>query len=321
MQEDSFRSTATPSMLLRYLLSNWLHGEVARRAQDAFSKQGAESPEESAESSKPSGSAQADSEPRADAQAEPEDDAQSARCQVGVVVALSIEAGAIVDRLQGTVRTRAHGFQAHVGKLAGRRIVVAEAGAGQEAAARATRALITGHHPRWIISAGFAGGLDEKLAANDIVVADSVVNEAGERMAIDLKMPAGEHLHVGRLLTVDRIIHRADEKKRLGERHAALAADMETFAVAAACREEKVPFLAVRVISDTAAEQLPGDIEHLMRQKTLSGKLGAVTGSVFRRPSSVKDMWKLKERAIVAGDRLDKFLAGVIEQLVPAAVE
>ncbi|MFY9342078.1 MAG: hypothetical protein WAT39_06300 [Planctomycetota bacterium] len=42
---------------------------------------------------------------------------------------------------------------------------------------------------------------------------------------------------------------------------------------------------------------------------------GAVVGTLWRRPSSVKDMWKLKETALLAADGLAKFLAGLIMQL------
>jgi adenosylhomocysteine nucleosidase len=55
----------------------------------------------------------------------------------------------------------------------------------------------------------------------------------------------------------------------------------------------------------------------LAKQKTRTAKLGAVVGAAWRRPSSVKDMWKLKEDALLASDRLAKFLASTIGQLIP----
>ena len=42
-------------------------------------------------------------------------------CHVGVVFALGIEAGGLVDRLSGVIRTQGAGFSARVGGLAGRR--------------------------------------------------------------------------------------------------------------------------------------------------------------------------------------------------------
>ena len=81
------------------------------------------------------------------------------------------------------------------------------------------------------------------------------------------------------------------------------------------CRKLKSKFLAVRIISDTVDDVLPKEIENLLDQSSLAGKLGAVAGAILNRPSSVKDMWRLREAAIKASDRLAKFLTGVMSQL------
>ena len=43
-------------------------------------------------------------------------------------------------------------------------------------AAAGAELLIAGHRPRWIISAGFAGGLDPALARNDLVLPHEVID-------------------------------------------------------------------------------------------------------------------------------------------------
>jgi adenosylhomocysteine nucleosidase len=193
-------------------------------------------------------------------------------------------------------------------------------GHGQAAARRGAEVLIEGHRPRWVISAGFAGGLQPPTERGDIVMADSVVGDHGERLAIDLRMPTADdspsrHVHVGRLLTVDRIIKTAEEKRLLGQQHAALAVDMETLAVAQVCRKQKQRFLAIRAITDAVDDQLPADVERLLNRPTMARKIGSAAGSLLRRPSAAKDLWRLRESAIVAADRLAKFLEGVIKQL------
>ena len=235
-------------------------------------------------------------------------------CHVGLVFALPIEAGGFVDKLSGAITTAGAGFIAREGGLAGRRMVVVESGAGCEQAAQATEALIHGHRPQWIISAGFAGGLDERLKQGDILVADSIAAPDGRNLAIDFKMPPLSHLHVGRLLTVDRVIVDPAEK-RPGRTAQALAVDMETLGVAEVCSREKVRFLSVRVIIDEVGRTLPRDIDLLVKKKSMAGRFGAAAGAIVRRPSSVKDMWQLKEDALVASERLAKFLVGIVEQL------
>lgn len=252
------------------------------------------------------------------------DDAQPPRCDVGLVFALAIESGGLQDLLDGLLATRAGELTFRHGGLAGRGVTIVESGVGPQRAAAGTEALIAGHQPAWVISAGFAGGLDERLRLNDIVMAESVVNTDGGRLSLDLKISPQEvartaGLHVGRLLTVDRIVSTAQQKRSLAADHGALAVDMETYGVAEICRRHKVRFLAVRVISDTVDDELPPDLERLVEPGSLARRIGAVAGTLWRRPSSVKDMLQLKQRALEASDRLAAFLAGVISQLPPSA--
>jgi len=241
-------------------------------------------------------------------------------CHVGLVFALSMEAGSLVDRLSGVLRTQGAGFVVREGGLAGRRLVIVESGVGMQAAARGVKALLAGHKPRWVISAGFAGGLDDKVRKGDIVMANEVIDPGGPRLAIDFKidpqvLAQTPRLHVGGLLTTDRVITRAAEKRKLGVTHRALAVDMETLAVARACQAEKVRFLAIRAISDSVDQELPRDVDRLVKKKSMAGRLGAAAGAIVNRPSSIKDMWQLKEDALVASNRLAAFLAGIVPQL------
>ncbi|HEY4760918.1 MAG TPA: hypothetical protein VIH42_10100, partial [Thermoguttaceae bacterium] len=118
----------------------------------------------------------------------------------------------------------------------------------------------------------------------------------------------------GKLLTIDHVVRQPSEKQALFQQHQALAVDMETFAVAEVCQRRDLPLLAVRIILDAAADALPPDIKHLLRQKTEVARLGAALAALWRRPSRFKDFWALKENALIAADHLAKFLAQLIEQ-------
>ena len=294
-------------MVYRFILGNWLRNAAGQKIREKVVQTARE---EFAEAAR---------EPQADEPAEPQ-----RPCDVGVVFALKIEAGGLEDLLDGVTKTRGEEFLALDGHLKGRRVVAVVSGPGERAARLATEALLDGHDPRWVISAGFAGGLSDQVSRHDLLMADTLANAAGQRLAIDLKvdptslaqMPG---VHVGRLLTVDRIIRLPAEKRSLGDQHQALAVDMESFTVADVCRQRRVRFLSVRVISDSVNDELPPDVQRLMDQKTRPAKLGAVIGAVWNRPSSVKDMLRLKENAIIASDRLAGFLASTIQQLVPSA--
>jgi adenosylhomocysteine nucleosidase len=239
---------------------------------------------------------------------------------VVVVFALSIESGGLVDLLKERTTTRCHSHTEHRGQLNGRHVLVAESGVGQTAANNVTTDLIGLYQPNWVISAGFAGALQPELRRGHILMAEEVVDVTGKRLSIGLTVDraaieASPSLHVGRLLTVDQLIRTRGVKEQLGAVHAALACDMETLAVAQACQHAGTKFMSIRIISDSIDDELPKEIESLLAQESLVGKLGAAAGAIVNRPSSVKDMWKLKEDALKATDRLSRFVTGVIEQL------
>ena len=154
------------------------------------------------------------------------------------------------------------------------------------------------------------------MRVGDIVVASSVVDPAGAELAIDLKMEPDPKrgLCVGRLVTVEQIVRTVADKKTLAERHSASAVDMESLAVAQVCREAKVRFLAVRVVSDDLSADLPKEIASVVGSSG-TVRIGAVAGALFKRLGSAKDLWRLREQSLLAADRLATFLDGVVVQL------
>lgn len=264
-----------------------------------------------------------------------DDDQPPEPCHVGIVVALSQEAGGLIDRLSGGIDIAGAEFKIREGGLSGRRVAVVVSRPGRKAAARAAEALIAGHAPRWVISAGFAGGLVDNVARGDIVVADEIVaggdvpsneDSANEGRPISVDVPnelaatgaeksIKAKLHVGRFVTVDALATTPDRKRALATAHDAIAVDMESLAVAEVCRREQRAFLAIRIVSDAVDDALPAEVSNLIKQKSLAGQFGAVAGALFKRPSSIKDLYRLKEDALLASDSLAKFLEAVVAKL------
>src|SRR4051794_13084746 len=91
---------------------------------------------------------------------------------VGVVAAMSIEVGFLVDRLSKVRKYAGPRPTVIEGECAGKVVALVVAGLGREAARAGARILLDGHRPRWIVSAGFAGALDLELRRNDVVLAD-----------------------------------------------------------------------------------------------------------------------------------------------------
>ena len=114
----------------------------------------------------------------------------STAVDVGIVFALSVEADAFERLVEDRREVRGAQFAFSTGVAAGRQIAWCISGVGSAAAAAAARQLIDGHHPRLIVSAGFAGGLDPKLQRG-VAVRPNVAVLDHASQPITLAAPSG----------------------------------------------------------------------------------------------------------------------------------
>jgi adenosylhomocysteine nucleosidase len=116
-----------------------------------------------------------------------------------------------------------------------------------------------------LMSFGLAGGLAPHLNSGDLILAVSVVAEDGVVYETDSVWLENALSLIGDEVSVikasiagrDRPVLTADEKAELYHDVSAVAVDMESHAVARVAAENGVPFLALRVIIDTAARDIP----------------------------------------------------------------
>jgi len=171
--------------------------------------------------------------------------------------------------------------------LHGRRAILIANGPGPKLV---NKALASNSIPSWnvteVISTGFCGALDPALRIGDIVI-------------------AGE----GEIWSEDRVAVRADEKRQLRERTGARVVEMEFAAVQTKAREWGVPCRAVRVVSDSAGEDLPLDFN---RYRDAEGRFQltriALAGLV--RPFTVlPKLMQLDRNSRLATEKLGAFFA------------
>ncbi len=235
---------------------------------------------------------------------------------VGIVAALPLEVGYLVDMLRRVRRYHAASMPVIEGEHDGRIVVIAVGGMGRAAARRAAGILLDGHRPGWIISAGFAGALDPALERNDLALPGELIDADGHRFPVIRPDSLGGGVrHVsGRLLTLDRLVLDPAEKADLHRTTGADLVDMESSAVAAVCAERLVRFLSIRIVSDDARTTLPPEVASLLT-KSGSYRVGAALRAIWNRPSSVKDFWTLHEHALEAADRLARFIGRCLREL------
>lgn len=160
------------------------------------------------------------------------------------------------------------------GTLHGNRVKLALSGIGKVNAAVCAARLIDGFRPDCIVSSGCAGGLASGLRLLDVIVSTETVYhdvscgpefEYGRmqgfppRFASDprlLKAAEGldseGRIHYGLTCSGDRFVSTPEEARDiLSHFPEALAADMESGALAQVCFLHGIPFISLRVISDT----------------------------------------------------------------------
>ncbi|MEW6658894.1 MAG: hypothetical protein AB1424_09560 [Thermodesulfobacteriota bacterium] len=200
-------------------------------------------------------------------------------------------------------------------------------GMGEEAASQAARKIISLWQPEIIVSLGFGGALLPGLIPGQVVLGASFRRydpETGSLEEVEAPAPprplgelaaslesAGLPAVSGSFVSTPGIIH----KERQGERLRRLAQpvlDLETAALAAAAAAAGLPFLALRVITDTAAEEIPDFLREGWEPgygPSFKKALGWLAGDP-RRLGPMLHLWR---RSRLAARRL----AAALEVLLP----
>lgn len=171
------------------------------------------------------------------------------------------------------------------GQIKGVEIVALFCGVCKVNAAIATQILIDTFAVNIVINAGTAGGMDKKLNIFDTVistevayhdVAPGILTEFHpwmetvyfradptllnlSRQAVD-KMNIEDEVYWGRMVTGEAFI--ADEgREKINEQYSPLSVDMETASIAHVCHVNKIPFISIRSITDTATHSGTGHFE------------------------------------------------------------
>ena len=220
------------------------------------------------------------------------------------------EADAFAARGRQVSQVHAAGLTFHEGTVVGRRVAWVVAGAGIERAERACRLLIDGHRPGLIVSAGFAGGLVPGIERGRVVAPARAIRAGHEVVPLAVAAAIGT-ANAGAVVTIDHVACTAHEKESLAATGAELV-DMETWGVARAARESGLECVGLRVVSDTASDELPREMAALVKPQSSLRRLGAALRAVSRRPGAAIDMWQLWEHAVVDA----RTLANALERLI-----
>ena len=195
--------------------------------------------------------------------------------KVGIICAGDTELAPFLPIIEECKISEKAMLKFYEGKISGAYVVVLFCGVCKVNAAIATQILIDTYQVDCIINAGTAGGMDPKLQIFDTVIstevayhdvdegiltefhpwletvffkADANLLELSEKAVS--KMNPEYQVVWGRMVTGEAFI--ADEgRAKINEQFAPLTVDMETASIAHVCYVNKIPFLAIRSITDT----------------------------------------------------------------------
>jgi adenosylhomocysteine nucleosidase len=176
-------------------------------------------------------------------------------------------------------------------------------GVGRKNAARSVQESLGRIKPATVFTCGFAGGLDPALVAGSVVFAT-------DDLALKGKLTAAGATSA-RILCAANIAITVAEKAELKRTSVADAVEMESEAIQTICRERGIPCATVRVISDTASEDLPLDFNALSKPD-LSIDFGKLAMAIARQPSKIPALMRLQKNCAFAADQLAKVLSRVV---------
>ena len=224
---------------------------------------------------------------------------------LAILSALDDEQRGLLDGLVNPQKVVRAGRTFWTGALAGVPVVLATSGIGKVAAAITSSALIEAYGVNQVVFTGVAGGVGPGVNVGDVVVGTAFIQHdmdcsplfpryqiplsgvsalpADARLSTLLLQScqaAGLHLpsyarpvamHTGLIASGDRFVSKAGEAATMlaamaQAEHFPLAVEMECAAVAQVCADYRIPFAAVRTISDRADAQAHGDFQAFVTQ-------------------------------------------------------
>jgi adenosylhomocysteine nucleosidase len=193
-------------------------------------------------------------------------------------------------------------------QLNGQRLLMVANGPGAALAREAVCRAFGQERADAVVSTGWCGALDPALKLGDIVVA-SRIDALDEQVGYNTEIPRTQRAYrLGRLISLDRVIQRAEEKAPLGAA-GGVAVEMEAAAVASEARRLGAPFFCVRVVMDRAEEGLGLDFNRLRSPDGRFSRARILSAVLVRPRVLLPELIRLERRSRLAARALGDFVA------------
>ncbi len=178
-------------------------------------------------------------------------------------------------------------------------------GMGKHNAATQLRAALAERRASCVLTCGFVGALNPTFRIGDVLYDADSESELGERLERAGARRAQFHF-------VTRVLITGDEKRHVFQETKADAVEMESKIIREICAGQGIPSATVRVISDTAHEDLPLDFNRLMtpEQKIDFFKLAL---AIAKAPQTIPKLMRFQKQTQEAA----RSLATVLNKFLP----
>ncbi len=222
--------------------------------------------------------------------------------KIGIIGAMQVEVDDLKNEMTSVKTKNAGGLDFFEGKLGETDVVIVRSGIGKVNAALCAQRLILEFGCTHIINTGIAGAMASGLTTLDFVVSSDAVYhdmdavyfgykvgqipqmdvfsfKADQQMIEKAKEVFGtleeskEHKIVeGRIATGDQFIADSVTKKKIADNFEPACVEMEGTAIAHTCHVNKIPFVIIRCMSDTADD---GSKQKYDFNETVAAKMSA----------------------------------------------
>lgn len=161
--------------------------------------------------------------------------------------------------------------------------------------------------PQRVVTCGFAGALNPKSKIGDVLFDEDWDAGCAEALQALGAVPA-------KFYCSTRVAVTAAEKTDLWRTTGADAVEMESSVIRTLCRERGIPGITLRVISDTANEDLPLDFNALMTSEQRIS-IPRLTIALLKSPRTVPRLLQLQRHTRLSARRLAEVLRGLLRAL------
>lgn len=212
---------------------------------------------------------------------------------IAILAAMQVECEYLLSHTQNKKEHELFGRTFTTGTLCGHQVVIGELSIGKVNAALTCQQVVDAFSPRIIFHTGIAGGLKKELGVQAVIIGESLTyhdfdpeimrkffpyvdmfhsDPALVQFAESALTEEDLPYHKGLIVTGDKFIASNQEVEDILSCHPALAADMESAAIACCCYIAKIPLLVIRSVSDFADDDAKETYEE---NKKFSADVGA----------------------------------------------